>query len=564
MFKCELCGREFVKLKGLARHIIAVHDISPQEYYDIYMKQDKEGICKNCGKTTYFQNFTLGYSEFCNKACKCEFKYGKGITHPMKSKEVQAKLEATVEKRYGSKNIRSSEYFKNKMKEHFQNKYGTDNPLQAEEVKEKIKQTNLDRYGAENVFASDYGKNKIKETMLDKYGVEHALQDKKLLDKAQSTTLDRFGTLHAAQNDKIKEKMKNTKIKNDEIFCKENNCTSIQDLNLKYPRLSVQEGNIETTYARRFIYVNNNDIDTLLKFDKRLQEEENQYNSIFEKEISNWLVNDLKIEDLQINTRKVIYPFEIDFYIPDKQLALEFNGDYWHSTNSGKKFDYHLNKTQLCQEKGIQLIHIFEYEWKFKKDIYKSIISSALGIYKNRIYARDCKVKEVNSKEAKIFLENTHLQGYIPSTYRIGLYYDNELVQLLCFGKNRFKDNEIELLRACTKLNTQVVGGFSKLLKYQKYNNFISYVDLSKFNASGYLKNGFKIIGQSGPNYKYIQGENVLNRIAAQKHKLPKLLGDNFDESKTESQNMIDNGWLQIYDCGNLKLEFCKGENNEV
>lgn len=179
----------------------------------------------------------------------------------MKSKEVQAKLEATIEKRYGSKNIRSSEYFKNKMKEHFQAKYGTDNPLQAEEVKEKIKQTNLDKYGTENVFASKYGKQKIKETMLDKYGVEHALQDKKLLDKAQSTTLDRFGTLHAAQNDKIKEKMKNTKIKNDEVFCKENNCTSIQDLNLKYPRLSVQEGNIETTYARRFIYVNNNDID---------------------------------------------------------------------------------------------------------------------------------------------------------------------------------------------------------------------------------------------------------------------------------------------------------------
>ena len=296
MFKCQLCGREFAKLKGLARHIVASHDISPQEYYDKYTKKDEEGICKNCGKPTYFQNFTLGYSEFCNKVCKCEFKYGKGITHPMTFKEVQAKVEATNEKRYGSKNIRSSKYFKDKMTKHFQEKYGVDNPLQAEEVKEKIKQTNLDKYGAENVFASDYGKNKIKETMLNKYGVEHALQDKKLLDKAQSTTLDRFGTLHAAQNDKIKEKMKSTKIKNDEIFCKENNCTSIQDLNLKYPRLSVQEGNIETTYARRFIYANNNDIDTLLKIDKRLQEEENQYNSIFEKEISNWLVNDLKIE----------------------------------------------------------------------------------------------------------------------------------------------------------------------------------------------------------------------------------------------------------------------------
>lgn len=110
----------------------------------------------------------------------------------------------------------------------------------------------------------------------------------------------------------------------------------------------------------------------------------------------------------------------------------------------------------------------------------------------------------------------------------------------------------------CTKLNTQVIGGFSKLLKYQPYNDFVSYIDLSKFTASSYLKNGFSILNQSAPNYKYIKGERVLNRIQAQKHKLPKLLVDKFDESKTESQNMIDNGWWKVYDCGNLKLEFTK------
>ena len=74
------------------------------------------------------------------------------------------------------------------------------------------------------------------------------------------------------------------------------------------------------------------------------------------------------------------------------------------------------------------------------------------------------------------------------------------------------------------------------------------------------MSNNFEIIGRSGLNYKYIKDERVLNRLSMQKHKLPKLLGDNFDESKTESQNMIDNGWFQIYDCGNLKLEFYKGE----
>lgn len=110
----------------------------------------------------------------------------------------------------------------------------------------------------------------------------------------------------------------------------------------------------------------------------------------------------------------------------------------------------------------------------------------------------------------------------------------------------------------CTKLNTQVVGGFSKLLKYQHYDNFISYVDLSKFSAKGYLKNGFEILSQTVPNYKYIGGERVLNRMSAQKHKLPELLGDDFNASKTESENMQDAGWWQVYDCGNLKLEYSK------
>ena len=270
-------------------------------------------------------------------------------------------------------------------------------------------------------------------------------------------------------------------------------------------------------------------------------------------------MNSIYFDDIQVNTFGIIEDDtkkQLDFYIPKKNLAIEFNGDYWHSTNAGKDKNYHLNKTQLCQEKSIRLIHIFEYEWNVKKDICKSIISSALGIYENQIYARECDIREVSPNEARQFLDTNHLRGFVPSSYRIGLYFNDKLVQLLCFGKNRFKKNEVELLRMCTKLNTQVTGGFSKLLKHQPYHNFISYVDLSKFSAEGYLSNGFEIISQSAPSYKYICGEKILNRLATQKHKLKDLLGSEFDEHKTESQNMIDASYWQVYDCGNLKLEF--------
>ena len=269
--------------------------------------------------------------------------------------------------------------------------------------------------------------------------------------------------------------------------------------------------NIKTEMYQGLLLIKNSDIDMekFKELDEKFKRDTREYNSKYEVEIHEWLksmysgeilVN--KYEIIKDDTKK-----QLDFYIPDKNLAIEFNGDFTHSTGSGKDKDYHLNKTKLCQEKGIRLIHISEHEWNTKRDIVKSIICSALDAYKNKIYARDCEVKEVNSKEAKEFLEKNHLQGSINSSYRIGLYFNNELVQLLCFGKNRFKKNEVELLRMCSKLNTQVVGGFSKLLKHQHYDNFISYVDLSKFTAEGYLKNSFEIINQSEPNYKYIKGE---------------------------------------------------------
>jgi len=181
-----------------------------------------------------------------------------------------------------------------------------------------------------------------------------------------------------------------------------------------------------------------------------------------------------------------------------------------------------------------------------------------LGEYENKIYARQCVIKEVDHNTTDNFLNINHIQGKVKSTYNLGLYYKNELVQLICLGSSRFKKNEVELLRMCTKLNTQVVGGFSKLMMHQPYTEVISYLDRSKFSGNGYKAIGFTVISTSRPSYKYYKDNIELNRIAAQKHKLPKLLGDDFNPDETESQNMQRCGWFQVFDCGTLKLKYEK------
>ena len=279
-----------------------------------------------------------------------------------------------------------------------------------------------------------------------------------------------------------------------------------------------------------------------------------KYISNKEKEIVNWLKQtNIKVIE---NDKSQITPLELDIYLPDYNIAIEFDGLYWHS-ELFKDRNYHLNKTNLCKEKGIQLIHIFENEWDNKQEIVKSIILAKLGIFNQRIMARECEMMELTNEEYNNFVELNHIQGYVPAKYRVGLFYNNELVQICSFGKSRFKKDEIELLRHCSKLNTQIIGGFSKLLNYfiKKYKtkNLVSYVDRRYFDGNGY-KN-WKLIEQTKSNYWYIKNGILESRMKYQKHKLNRLL-KNFDSNLSEWENMVNNGFFRIWDCGNLKFKY--------
>lgn len=271
--------------------------------------------------------------------------------------------------------------------------------------------------------------------------------------------------------------------------------------------------------------------------------------------------------DVISRDRKVIAPQELDIYIPEKKIAIEFNGNYWHSAYKINEC-YHQNKTIACAKQGIHLIHIFEYEWNKSETRLKlqHLIESKLTTPNTILYARNTIVKTISDEESREFLEKYHLQGYTQARINLGLYYNNELISLLTFGVPRFNNNyEYEIIRYCTKYNCGVIGGLEKLFSHfiKNYNpkSIITYSDISKFTGNVYTRIGFKPIQPkpiTKPNYVWYNENNntILTRYQTQKHKLIELeLGT---ENQTELEIMQNNNYIQLFDCGNIKLEWLK------
>ena len=286
-----------------------------------------------------------------------------------------------------------------------------------------------------------------------------------------------------------------------------------------------------------------------------------------ENEVYQWIKSILPTENIIINDRNIIPPFELDIYIPNRSIAIEFNELYWHGearTGSRDK-SYHLRKTNWCKSKGIHLFHIFEDEWIYKKEIVKSIILSKLGIYAIKIGARKCVIKEVPTHDATVFCNENHIQGFVGSRYKYGLYYNNELISVLLLSTNRFKKNTLEITRFCTKLNYQVQGSFSRLFKFFlsqsiPFTEIYSFADKRYFTGDINTTSGFIIKDESKPNYYYFSVKSIrtplrLSRMSFQKHKLKSKLKI-YDSNLTEWELMKLNGYDRIWDCGNYVFVF--------
>lgn len=267
--------------------------------------------------------------------------------------------------------------------------------------------------------------------------------------------------------------------------------------------------------------------------------------------------------NIEPNKRGLIKNREIDIFIPDVNIGIEYNGLYWHSEKAGKDKNYHLNKMIECNKIGIRLIQIFSDEWINNKDIIKNKLKSILNSNNsNKIYARKCIVKEINPKIKNEFLNQNHIQGGDKSKIKLGLFHKDELVAVMTFSNPRMvlngkKENDkFELSRYATSKN--IIGGASKLLSFfiKKYKpkNIYSYSDnrWTDPNKNMYLSIGFKKINTSKPGYFYTKDFlKKQHRFYFSKQNLKKRGID--IKNKTEKNIMESLGYTRIWDCGTTK-----------
>jgi len=457
-------------------------------------------ICKVNNKR--FVGFVEGYNNFCSKKCASKSSLDKALI---------------------------------KRKENTMAKYGVEHTSKLDFVKEKQKSTNIKNYGFISPTQNRTIKDKQENTMLDKYGVRFTGNSELLMSKVLSTRFDKY-------KKDIIDKYNNLNIvdivKEGEVIIKCDKCLTDYTINTNFLRL------------RYFRYL----VEPCLNCNPNKSYSFTGQNEIFE------LFDKLGINVIR-NDRKVLLGKELDIYLPDYNIAIEFNGLYWHSELYKDK-KYHLDKKERCLERGINLIHIWEDDWLYKKHIVKSRLLNLINENNIKIYARKCKIVIINSDIYKHFLNDNHLQGSINSSYNIGLEYNDELVSIMTFGKLRRStglksvNNEWELYRFCSKLNMNVIGGFSKLLKYFEINinpnKLITYANRDwSYDNNIYINSKFNFISNTKINYWYF--DKNIKRIHRFNYRKDKLIKQGFDSKMTEKDIMFNRGFNIIYDCGSIK-----------
>lgn len=271
-----------------------------------------------------------------------------------------------------------------------------------------------------------------------------------------------------------------------------------------------------------------------------------------------------------VRDRSVIAPKELDIYVPEAKLAIEYCGEYWHGSRAAKYEDAsrtrHVEKYEACQALGIRLLTIWESEWLNHPGAIKKLIRSALGKSRGSVMARKCEVRRVGPLSAKQFFDRHHIQGGGGFGEHYGLYYGKHLVACMRFsvgsndrgpGANR----QWTLSRYATSVS--VPGGGSRLLKafVEEFDPEVlkSFSDNRWFDGGMYEQLGFKMDEVLGPDYKvYHQRLGLQPKTSWRREKIADRIRDlgsseTYDhktDPRSERTMTYLLGGIRLFDCG--------------
>lgn len=501
--------------------------------------------CAHCDNTLKYRDFKSGYGRFCSRKCsnahnveqvKTTNKKKYGTTSWLQSKAGQSHSKRVNKERYGTEVYQRSESFKKAVKSAWDNKPDSD----MYDLKKARVNYNKLKYGVDHFFQTKDYRNKTQKTLNAKYGVDNPMQSDIIKRRAISSKQDKLiSRIETDYNVKLNDMFEGVALyKKYKWICQKCNTKFYHDLSIGHrpacPKCFPKRGTTLETKIIEFL-------------------------------------DDLSIE-YQVRVRHLINPLEVDFYIESKKIAIEVHGLRWHGERFGGKFKaYHLNKHNMCKEKGVKLIQLYEddiYDEK-KFDIIKSRLNNLLGKSDNKIHARKCRVKKINGSVAKKFLVENHIQGYAPSSINYALFHNGEIVSIATFlatNKRVFitnsQDDCLELVRFCSKLNCNVRGAISKLIKAcqrETSSDILTYSDLDWGYNTSYTKIGFKFIKESGPSFWYVKNNKRYNRFQFTKKRVKQYI-ENYNDDISVYENCLEKNILtdRIWGCGNevFKLNY--------
>jgi len=529
----------------IRNEVSAPDDMKDSEAVYIYYHSINP-LCKcGSGKRRQFIGFTKGYRVGCHRDCPEVIKvgrekakqtmiekYGDDYGQELRKMSLQSFLDKNNIDDTNITNISQTRHWKEKRNKKDKEFY--------DGVVKKVKKTNQERYGVDCVLQLDEVKNKIKQTNRKRYGVDNAAKSQQSIDKLRNTKLGlRYVSIENLPNG-IEPLFNQTDYSGITVRVSDNffhwYCG---DCGTGFGQALTHSKTIPTCPScTRLIYGTSKD----------------------EKEIGDYVESLLKNITVKKHHRGLIGDTnqEVDIYIPSLNIAIEYNGLYWHTEDKTGSKKYHMNKYLECQKHGVQLITIFSHQWKNKKEVVKNLLKHKLGCSDKVVYARQCVIEDVSNKEVREFYDSYHLQGHVNSSLNYALRHAGEIIAVMSFRKPRhFMSNDKEELtweitRFATKY--QVTGGASKLLTHFKRNNEWNMV--KSFSDNCYSDGGlyktldFEVANKPRVGYGYFKTNGNEELHYRYKFNKQRLIEEGHDPDKSESQIMAELGYQKVWDCG--------------